>query len=226
MKNDIRRYIHKKRTQIMLYEQTLMRLNAIDNIKTADIDLIAKEYYQSKIDVAELYPYLSKNSAIHRIYFYVSLKSIKKYEDQISFIEDHFSDLHDWWHVDFLLQLLTKAPSFSYVYEKAKQYIQSELTFVRRWGYVIFLSGWQKDRHYTLKILALLHNDQEHYVQMAEAWLLADLAIYNPEVVIDFIKSQSLHYKIIGKGIQKICDSFRINDEFKIRVKALRSLYK
>jgi len=62
--------------------------------------------------------------------------------------------------------------------------------------------------------------------QMAEAWLIADLAIYNPEEILHFIASRKLNYGIIGKAIQKMCDSFRISDEIKRRARELRSLYK
>jgi len=210
----------------MIYEQTKQQLAEIKNIKTADIDKIAKQYLKDGVDVSSLYPHIQESGALYRIYFVVSIKSKKKYEDQIKFIEDHFKDLHDWWHVDILLQLLLPAPSFTYVYQKAKQYVKSPLLFVRRWGYVIFLSGFQKNLIYTEQILALFHDDEEYYVQMAEAWLLADLAIYNSVEVLKFIANKSLNYSIIGKGIQKISDSFRISDEIKQKAKELRTLYK
>lgn len=210
----------------MIYEQTIARIAKVKNIKTADVDLIAKEYLKENVDVTALYPHIGESGAIHRIYYVVMLKRIKKYEDQLAFIENHAHDLKDWWHVDVLLQLLVKAPSFAYVYEKARGYVVSPLPFVRRWGYVIFLSGFQKDQTNTKSILSLFHDDEEYYVQMAEAWLLADLAIYNSEEVLAFIKAKTLNYNIIGKGIQKMCDSFRISDEIKTRAKELRKVYR
>ena len=91
---------------------------------------------------------------------------------------------------------------------------------------MLFRSGFQKDPAQTKRILDLYHNDDEYYVQMAEAWLLADLAIFNPEEVLKFIAKKPLNYNIIGKGIQKMSDSFRISDEVKQKAKELRSLYK
>ena len=210
----------------MIYEETILRLSTIKKMRTADIDAIAKQYLKDNIDVSELYSHIAESGALHRIYFVVSLKRIKKYEEQLAFIEKHFSCLRDWWHVDMLLQLLVKAPSFEYVYNKAKIYTKSNLLFVRRWGYVIFLSGFQKDPQITKEILSLLHDDHEYYVQMAEAWLIADLAIYNSRAILDFIASKALCYNIIGKAIQKIIDSFRICEEVKKHAKSLRTLYK
>ena len=210
----------------MIYQETLRRLSEYKRLKTADVDVIAKDYLKQHMDVKPLYPYINESGPIFRIYFVVSLKNIKEYDAQMRFIENHFHHLQDWWHVDLLLQLLVKAPSFDYVYDKAKGYVKSDLPFVRRWGYVIFLSGFQKHPEYTKKILQLFHDDDAYYVQMGEAWLLADLAIYNPEEVLSFIAKKPLHYAIIGKGIQKISDSFRISDEIKARAKGLRALYK
>ena len=210
----------------MIYEETILRLSTIKKMRTADIDAIAKQYLKDNIDVSELYSHIAESGALHRIYFVVSLKRIKKYEEQLAFIEKHFSCLCDWWHVDMLLQLLVKAPSFEYVYNKAKIYTKSNLLFVRRWGYVIFLSGFQKDPQRTKEILSLFRDDPEYYVQMAEAWLLADLAIYNSQAILDFIASKALRYNIIGKAIQKMCDSFRICEDVKKHAKSLRTLYK
>ncbi|MDY0345103.1 MAG: DNA alkylation repair protein [Bacilli bacterium] len=210
----------------MIFEETIKRLNQIKKIRTKDIDLIAKDYLIDNADITDLYPHIRENSAIHRIYFVVSLKRINNYNQQLLFIERHFEYLQDWWHVDILTQLLLKDPGFEYVYRKAKEYVLSDMLFVRRWGYVIFLTGFQKEPEHTKAIIQLMHDDNEYYVQMAEAWLLADLAIYNPNEVFDYIKLKNLNYNIIGKAIQKICDSFRISEDYKKRVKELRALYK
>jgi 3-methyladenine DNA glycosylase AlkD len=212
----------------MIYEQTKQLLSKFKKIRTADVDSIAERYLKDGVDVTPLYSHIKESGSILRIYFYVSLKTIVSFEKQIEFIEGHFQDFNDWWHVDMLPQLIrnNKAPSFDFVYNKAKEYVRHPLPFARRWGYVIFLAGFQKDPIQTKRILDLYHDDDEYYVQMAEAWLLADLAIFNPEEVLKFIAKKPLHYNIIGKGIQKISDSFRISDEVKQKAKELRSLYK
>lgn len=209
----------------MIYEKTKALLASQVKLNTPAIDKIAKTYLKEGVEVSGLFPYLKESGAIYRLYFVVSIKTIKTYEAQLQFIEDHFQFLNDWWHVDLLLQLLRPAPSFAYVFAKAKTYIHSPLPFVRRWGYVIFLGGHQKEVKHTEMIISLLKDDEAYYVQMAEAWLLADLAVYNPEVVLSFIAKKALRYDITGKVIQKICDSFRISFDVKTRAKAMRVLY-
>ena len=71
-----------------------------------------------------------------------------------------------------------------------------------------------------------MHEDEHYYVQMAEAWLIAELAIFEPEYVHDWLLQCGMHYSIAGKAIQKICDSFRISNEWKAKFKALRPILK
>ena len=61
---------------------------------------------------------------------------------------------------------------------------------------------------------------------MAEAWLISYMAIYYPEKTLKYIAGCPLKYNIIGRAIQKICDSFRISNEYKNKFRELRSLYK
>ena len=72
------------------------------------------------------------------------------------------------------------------------------------------------------QLLPLMHDDEEYYVQMAEAWLIAELTVHEPEMVCNWLSQNDLKYNINGKAIQKICDSFRITDEWKEAFKKLR----
>ena len=77
-------------------------------------------------------------------------------------------------------------------------------------------------RGHAAVLLPLIHDDESYYVQMAQAWLAAELAILEPETVYDWLDRNELKYNINGKAIQKICDSFRISDEWKEKYKQLR----
>ncbi len=92
------------------------------------------------------------------------------------------------------------------------------------WGYVLFIS--KLGRGHSAELLPLMHDDEHYYVQMGEAWLIAELAIDEPDKVWEWIKTNGLKYNINGKGIQKICDSFRITDEWKAKFKELRAAIK
>lgn len=210
----------------MTHVEILRDLESIENRRTKDIDLYNKRLIREKTDVSELRDFVLENQLLHRTYFQVSMGVLPTNEQRFKFIEDNFELLQDWWHVDQLLQFLKKPVDFDFAFDKAKEYINSELTFTRRWGYVLFLAGLQKDISHTKAILSLMKDDEEYYVQMAEAWLIAELGVFNIEEVKHFLESTTLNYKITGKAVQKLCDSFRISKEDKEFVKSLRTKLK
>lgn len=207
----------------MNYQQIKSDLEAIEDLKTKGIDQYNKTLIRNKEDVSCLEPYILKEQRLHRTYFQVSLRLLKNYQEQFEFIEQKAHLLNDWWHVDQLVQFIRQPVDFDYAYEKAKEYCQSPLTFLRRWGYVLFLLRFPRTEVNVTKILLLMKDDPEYYVQMAEAWILAELSAKQFELVYDFIKTSGLKYSILGKAIQKICDSFKITPEQKQRVKELRA---
>ncbi|NLB81927.1 MAG: hypothetical protein GX800_10055 [Clostridiaceae bacterium] len=210
----------------MLHEKILGEFSAIPKIKTKDIDTYNKRLIKNATDVSEIKEYILTHQILHRTYFQVSLGLLTSVEQQFSFLEDNADYLQDWWHVDQLTQFLLKPINFEFALGKASEYVTSAKPFIRRWGYVLFLAGLQKDANNTKPILSLMKDDAEYYVQMAEAWLLCDLAVFNPEDTIAFIENSSLDYNILGKAIQKMVDSYRISNKDKKYVKSLRAKIK
>lgn len=209
-----------------LSEQIIKELSEIKGLKTKDVDRYNKRLIKAKTDVSTLRGEVLENQLLHRTYFQVSMGLLKSYEEQLAFIEENEDLLQDWWHTDQLPQFLLKPIDFDFAFQKAREYVVSPKTFTRRWGYVLFLAGLQKDTAHTKEILSLMKDDDEYYVQMAQAWLICDLAVYNPTDTIEFIKNSTLKYNILGKAIQKMCDSYRISGEDKQYVKSLRERLK
>lgn len=209
---------------LMEFEKEYKQLGK--GLKTKDIDRFNKSLIKRGVGVSFLRDIVLEKQQYHRTYFQVSLGQIKDIENKLLFIEENFDKLNDWWHVDQLSQFVDKELEFDYVYEKAKKYIQSEMTFARRWGYVIFMPSLVKKESVADKLFELFKDDDEYYVQMAEAWLLSYLGIYEPEKTFEYLASCPLKYNIAGKAIQKICDSYRVSDEWKARFKEVRNKYK
>jgi 3-methyladenine DNA glycosylase AlkD len=195
-----------------------------DNYKTKDLDNLNKSLIKEKIDVSFLKDVVLERQEFHRTYFQVSLAQLKTIEQQYEFIENNFLLLNDWWHVDQLTQFLRKQ-DFEYSFNKAKVYINHPHPFARRWGYVLFMPTLVKQKE-ALRLFELFKNDSEYYVIMAEAWLISYLGIYYPSETYEYLLKCSLNYDIVGRGIQKICDSFRISNEWKERFKSIREKYK
>ncbi len=200
-------------------EQVQKDLNALpEHYKTGDVDGLIRRYVKAKADVSALRPYILWEQQFHRIYYYVSLDQIKDVNARMAFIHKNLL-FSDWWHTDQLIHYVAEL-NFDTAVGYAKDYMHSEDPFIRRWGYVLFISKLCKG--HALELLPLMHNDAHYYVQMAESWLIAQLAIWEPEKVYQWFRSNDLNYAINGKAIQKICDSFRISDEWKEKYKQLR----
>ena len=102
----------------------------------------------------------------------------------------------------------------------AGKYVLSDHPFIRRWGYVMFIS--KLGRGHTENLLSLMKDDDHYYVQMGEAWLIAELAVDEPDKIYRWMANDGMKYNINGKAIQKICDSYRISDEWKEHFEGLR----
>ena len=200
-------------------EQVQKDLDALpEHYKTGDVDRLIRQYVKQKADVSALRPYILDQQQFHRIYFYVPLNQIRNADERMAFIHENLL-FSDWWHTDQLISYVADL-DFDVALLHAKNYIHSEDPFIRRWGYVLFISRLCKG--HAAQLLPLVHNDEAYYVQMAEGWLIAELAVHEPETVYEWLRSNDLKYNINGKAIQKICDSFRICDDWKEKYKQLR----
>lgn len=186
--------------------------------KTADVDRLIRSYVKEKADPSALRPYILEAQQFHRIYYYVALGQIKAVKERMAFIHENLL-FSDWWHTDQLISYVAEL-DFETALRYAKGYIHADDPFIRRWGYVLFISRLCKG--HANDLLPLLHDDDHYYVQMAQAWLIAELAVHEPETVYAWLGENDLKYNINGKAIQKICDSFRISGEWKEKCKQLR----
>lgn len=200
-------------------QQVQRDLDALpENRKTADVDRLIRRYVKEKADVSALRPYILQQQQFHRIYYHVSLGQIRDADVRMAFIHENLL-FSDWWHTDQIISYVADL-DFEKALRYAENYICSDDPFVRRWGYVLFISRLCK-AHAT-ELLLLTHDDDQYYVQMAQAWLIAELAVHEPETVYAWMERNELKYNINGKAVQKICDSFRISGEWKAAFRALR----
>ena len=195
---------------------------ALGQYKTADVDRLIRRYVKQKADVSLLREHILMQQQFHRIYFYVSLEQMKDANERMQFIHENLL-FTDWWHTDQLIRYAAKL-DFETAMSYAEEYMDSEDPFVRRWGYVMFISDL--GRKHADRLLPLMKEDDQYYVQMAEAWLIAELTVNEPEAVYQWMKDCRLSYSICGKAIQKICDSYRISKDWKERFRALRPKWK
>ena len=208
-----------KKTKYLTAEQVLSDIGELpEKYKTADLDRLIKKYIAEGADVSALRPFILERQELHRIYYFVNLKPMKNVRERMDFIHKNLL-FADWWHTDQLIGFVAEL-DFDTALRFSREYIKSEDPFIKRWGYVLFISKLGRGR--AAEILPLLSQDDRYYVQMAEAWLIAELAVFEPELVLTWLEECSLGYNITGKAVQKICDSFRIEGGAKEQFSALR----
>lgn len=191
-----------------------------ENYKTGDVDRLIRGYVRRKLDPGPLRPFILEDQRLHRIYFFTALKQLPHVADRMAFIHENLL-FSDWWHTDQLIGFVADL-RLEEALPYARAYVASEDPFIRRWGYVLFIS--KLGRGHGEELLPLLHEDGHYTVQMAQGWLLSELAVFQPEEIHSWLRDCGLSYPITGKAIQKICDSYRISREWKERFKALRPL--
>ncbi len=95
---------------------------------------------------------------------------------------------------------------------------------MRRLGYVLFIPRLVRDTSRIEPLFGLFRDDPEYHVVMAEAWLISYLAMCAPERTYEYLRDCELSYDIVGRAIQKICDSHVVPDVTKARFKSLREV--
>lgn len=121
-------------------------------------------------------------------YYQVSIKSAKTLDEKFEFIENNFDLMNDWWHTDCLMKFLGNDLYFEYAYKKAVKYVESDLPYVRRFGYVMFIPRLTKEKENLDKLFKLLKNEDVHHVVMGEAWLISFLAMTNSNRTYEYLK--------------------------------------
>ena len=161
---------------------------------------------------------LGKYLEVDFIYFGLALSRLHTINEQLEFLREHIRKAKSWAITD-CVQTYLKKSDFDIFLNFFKDLHNSKYTFERRFCYVFGLKHWKNPR--ILEIFPLILNYEEYMVMMAEAWLLATIAIEFPDQVFDYLTSIN-DIALKRKTISKMCDSIRIAQEQKERFKTLR----
>ena len=161
---------------------------------------------------------LGKYLEVDFIYFGLALIRETDIKGQLKFLEKNIKNAKSWAITDCVTTYLKKT-DFDTFFEFYQKLYKSKFTYDRRFCYVFALKHSKNPR--ILDVFPYLTIDEEYMVMMAEAWLLATVAIEFPDEVFTYLsnlKDESLKRKTISK----MCDSFRITQDQKERFKKLR----
>jgi 3-methyladenine DNA glycosylase AlkD len=130
----------------------------------------------------------------------------------------------EWSTVDSLCQKFIIAKKHrNEVLPLLIKYSNSKDEYLQRVVAVMLLSHYLEDE-YIEKVFELLSklNHQGYFTKMAVAWALATVMAYYPKECLVFMKSSKLDKWTHNKAIQKMKESFRISEDYKLKLEGLK----
>lgn len=152
------------------------------------------------------------------IYFGLSLTRIKTEREKLEFLLKKIRYAKSWAITDTVATYFKKLSFDEYFSFFLKTY-KSKFIYDRRISYVLGLKVCKDKR--ILDVLNYINENEDYMVMMAEAWLLATIAITFPDEIYQFLSSTK-DVVLKRKTISKMCDSFRISQDTKEKFKQLR----
>ena len=110
-----------------------------------------------------------------------------------------------------------------YFYPVLQKYLKSTQTWTVRFGIVLLMNYYTDDKYFhdLLLLYEQIHHE-DYYVKMAVAWAYSILLVKFFEPTFLFLENCSLDFMTFQKTVQKACESRRISDEQKKRLRRLK----
>jgi len=189
----------------------------IVGLMTPTLKRIIQEHYKDEdLNLSDFE--LGEYQEIDIAYLVIALKRAKTYKEQMEFLKNNLYFVKGWAVTDVLNQYLKKA-TFAEYFPYFEHFAKRKTTYEVRFAYVGMLKHY--DSPDIEKIVPLLRYNEEYMIMMAEAWLLATVAIKHSNFVYELLKNMD-DETLKKKTISKMNESFRIPKEDKERFKALR----
>jgi 3-methyladenine DNA glycosylase AlkD len=180
--------------------------------------IASKHFSDGELDPEEFS--LTESLELTMCYFWLSLKRIKTFRDQMDFLAKKLRYAKSWIITDSLAQFMRKGEEVEFL-PYFGLFVKSKYLYKKRFAYVYAIK-YYREGDISLFLSGMIP-DEEYYVYMGQAWLLATLAIRHFEEVKDFLSCSPMPEALKRKAISKIVDSFQITDSQKQIVKEIRA---
>ena len=142
----------------------------------------------------------------------------------LKYVKDFIPKLTGWGVCDcFCGGLKFTKNNKKLVWDFIQPYFKSNGEYEKRFAYVMLLTYFC-DEDYIDESLKQIDKfkDERYYAKMAVAWALSICYIKNPEKTQKYLSVSKLDKWTYNKGIQKICESLRIDKKTKNFLKTLK----
>lgn len=144
--------------------------------------------------------------------------------ERLDCVLDFLPRINNWAICDTFCNSFTiKDPDLATYWDFLIQLKNSHEEFILRFILVMILCHFIHQK-YLDRIFTLLDNLQsdKYYVEMAEAWLVAEIFTKYPAQVFNYLLHDQLSTFAHNKAIQKACESRRISNEDKQRLRSMK----
>ena len=180
-----------------------------------------EEYYRKLVDFVDLENSLLQPELSNKVFSNPDLNAYKLLSAQQTVYKilewTSLNELYiDNWSTCDTLTFKVKGLEKEY-WKLSQKYIKSKDLYKRRLGIRIIFS-YKNNIEYVDKIFDVIdkfYDEEEYYVNMAIAWLLCELMIYNREKTLKYLEHHNLNKFTVNKAISKCRDSYRVSEEDK-----------
>ncbi len=145
-------------------------------------------------------------------------------ENILMYVKDFVPKIDNWAVCDtFCSSLKFTLKHKNLVWHFIQQYLKSSKEFEIRFGVVMLLSYFIDEQHIddVLKILDKIKHEG-YYAKMAVAWAVSICLVKQQQKTLDYLKKSNLDNWTYNKSIQKAIESYRISDELKNILRAMK----
>lgn len=150
------------------------------------------------------------------------INRMKDYDACVSELE-RFMPCIDNWAVNDAVNPACFKKHRAELIGRVQGWIASEATYTRRCGMRILLANYL-DADFRPEYLDLPADlrSEDYYVNVMTAWLFAEALVKQWDVAVRYIEGRRLDPWTHNRAIQKACESFRIPDERKALLRAMK----
>ncbi len=188
-------------------------------LATPDLKKIVSRHFADFVLKPEEFS-LNESVELTTSYFWLSLKRLKTFHEQMDFLAKNLRFARSWEITDSLSQFMEKGSERKFLPYYAS-FTKSRFLYQKRFAYV-YAMKFYREKAISPFIKGIVP-DEEYYVYMGQAWLLATLAINHYEEIRDSLVSSDWPLVLKRKTISKMVDSFRITNQQKQEIKEIRA---
>lgn len=109
------------------------------------------------------------------------------------------------------------------VWDFIQPYLLSSKEYEIRFG-VVMLLNFYIEEEYIIRVLQWMDQThrEDYYVQMAVAWAISICYIKLPEMTMNYLKNNTLDDFTFNKALQKITESYRVDQETKTIIRSMK----